>query len=120
MRFSRCLIVSFACVAIASGALAQRSKSGLVGAIPTNTPALESPADRAGSAMGPKNLRPVTEALGWQSGTFVNTSDYDCLQFGGGFSFNAITGSYVSYYGDPNSTPATPKVGDVYYTDVVV
>ncbi len=120
MRFPRCLIVSFACAAFASGALAQRSKSGMVGAIPTNTSAVEPPADRAGSAMGPKNLRPVTQALGWQSGTLVNTSDYDCLLFGGGFSYNYITGSFVSFYGDPNSTPATPRVGEVYYTDVFV
>lgn len=118
MRF-RCLVVSVACVGLAAGALAQRSKSGLLGAIPTETSAVESPAARAGSA-GPKNLRPVTEALGWRSGTFVNTSDYDCLQFGGGFSFNAITGSYVSYYGDPSSTPPIPRVGDIYYTSVYV
>ena len=120
MRFPRYLLVSFACAALASGALAQRSKSGLVGAIPTTTSAVESPEGTAGSAMGPKNLRPAPNALGWRSGTFVNTSDYDCLQFGGGFSFNAITGSFVSFYGDPSSIPPTPKVGDVYYTAVYV
>ncbi len=120
MRFPRCLVVSFACAALASGALAQRSKSGLVGAIPTTTSVAEPPAGMAGSATGPKNLRPASDALGWHSGTLVNTSDFDCLLFGGGFSFNYITGSFVSYYGDPTPTPAIPKVGDVYYTDVYV
>ena len=104
MRSARFLIVLLAALALAlaSGGLAQSSRSGLV---------------------GPK-LHPAPNAVGWHSGTIVNTSDFDCLFFdpntGPYYNVGWITGSFVSYYGDPNSSPATPKVGDIYYTDVYV
>jgi hypothetical protein len=98
MRSARFLIVLLAGLALASESLAQWSKTGLVGPV----------------------LHPVPNALGWQQGTLVNTQDYDCLQFGGGFSIGYIIGTFVSYYGDPNTNPATPRVGDIYYTSVFV
>jgi hypothetical protein len=96
MRFVRFLIVLLAGLAIASEGVAQWSKTRLVGPI----------------------LHPTPNAFGWQQGTLVNTQDYDCLQFGGGFSIGYIIGTFVSYYGDPSTT--TPKVGNIYYTSVFV
>lgn len=101
MRSARFLTVFLAAFALASGGLAQSSRSGLV---------------------GPK-LQPAANALAWHSGTLVNTQDFDCLIYdpnGSYFNVGFIIGTFVSYYGDPNSSPASPKAGDIYYTDVYV
>src|SRR5205809_929645 len=98
MKSAPFLVALLATLSIATGAIAQWSKIELGGRV----------------------LQPTPNALGWQSGTLVNTQDFDCLQFGGGFSTGYIIGTYVSYYGDPNTVPPTPRVGDIYYTSVVV
>jgi hypothetical protein len=98
MRSARSLIVSLAILIVATAVHGQWSKTHLVGPV----------------------LHPAPNAFNWQNGTLVNTQDYDCLQFGGGFSIGYIIGTFVSYYGDPNASPAIPRAGDIYYTSVVV
>ena len=66
------------------------------------------------------DLHIAPNALGWHYGGLLSTQDFDCLQFGGGFNVGFIVSGYVGYYGDPNSNPIIPKVGDVYYVGVFI
>ena len=121
MSSIRFLIVLLAALAPASAGLAQRSTSGQAGPMPYPTataPARIQPADAGGSVSASK-LQIATNALGWQAGAPQSTYGPDCLDLvNGGFINGFIVNGWVAYYGDPNSSPPTPKVGDVYYTYV--
>lgn len=106
MSFARFLFVLLAALAPASAALAQRSTSRPVGPVPE-------------SSVSDRNLQNAPNSLGWQAGAAQSTFGPDCLNFNTGLYVDGyIVNGWVAYYGDPNSTPPTPKVGDVFYTYV--
>ena len=64
---------------------------------------------------------PAAAAPGYIDGGFSNSTITNCgsIIFGSPYSeFGLMT--YAGYYGDLNSNPPTPKVGDIFYVHVVV
>jgi hypothetical protein len=98
MRSVRFLIVLLAGLALVSEGLAQYSASRVAGPV----------------------LHPAPNAPGFHGGGLVSTQDYDCLQLGGGYSYDFIVSAFASYYGDPVPNPPLPKAGDIYYTDIFI